>query len=464
VFPAGVLPPRCLGSRCWRNRLHYARNRSRSAGAAAAHWPVSRPYWPLHTLLYRFVTPLPRRALLGSCSSLAGLAPRTRDALAGSRACCRGRTWLPSRCCGERCCCRPVVTVLAKAPRGSIVAVQCSAALSCCLATADAQSGSSRAETASQSRSHAVSLFRCSRCTRWTSSCASLCRTSPCAVPALDIRPCCNCCRPRLCCSCWTASCWCALPDIHSCCCPPDIQPVLALLAPQPCCTRWTSGFAVTLSQIQDLAVLPHSLFSLTLLGPRPCCYPLDSSVSASLTGPPVCHHTAGPLVRRRSAGPQTVGTPAGPPVGASLYWTPSSSSPPSSILLCSAFAGPPVHHRAAGTSDTASLTLDPSWQFHAILPTFLLCSFVGMSSVVVPRWMSCFAHSPPAMLVLLRSAGCPPAVALGSALALLVTGHRSPQSRWFVTATAPLFGPQTTILSHHRGWGSACGSVGAVN
>jgi hypothetical protein len=101
-------------------------------------------------------------------------------AVAGERGSRRGaaaNAALASRCW------RPAVTVLlAKAPRGSIVAVQsCPVLPSCCLievATADAQSGSSRAETASQSRCHAVSLFRCSRCTRWTSSCASLRRTS----------------------------------------------------------------------------------------------------------------------------------------------------------------------------------------------------------------------------------------------------------------------------------------------
>jgi hypothetical protein len=61
---------------------------------------------------------LSRRALSLPSASLPRLLDcwtglRTRDALAGPRTCCRGRTLLPSRCCDERChCWRPPLPLL----------------------------------------------------------------------------------------------------------------------------------------------------------------------------------------------------------------------------------------------------------------------------------------------------------------------------------------------------------------
>ena len=50
---------------------------------------------------------------------ITGLASDTRDALAGLRACCRGRALLPSRWCGERCrCWRPPFRCCADPHRG----------------------------------------------------------------------------------------------------------------------------------------------------------------------------------------------------------------------------------------------------------------------------------------------------------------------------------------------------------
>ena len=227
------------------------------------------------------------------------------------------------------------------------------------------------------------------------------------------------------------------------------------------------------------------------MLSPPPCCCCCHSL----FLGPACCSSLT-------HTGPQPVGTPAGllsqcfahpDPQLAVPCWTPSSSSPPSSILLCSAFARPPVllsqshlslgsvsrhwtpswsctcwtlghaeipglpvHHRSAGPPVSASLTGTPSWQLHATLPTFLLYLFIGMSSVVALAGCPALLTRPPAMLVLLSACWMSSLTLLGPQPRGVVSPP--PQAQSHSTGTLRSSHSITHKSSHYRGVGVPMG------
>jgi hypothetical protein len=120
-FPAGVL---AAGSLLGSVAGVIGHIRCVIAADSPARWSAGLVPAGSHALLAPAVrslgvfSPCLQPRFLGPCCFACWTGLRTRDALAGPRACCRGRTLLPSRCCDERCrCCRPPLLLCRPAPQ-----------------------------------------------------------------------------------------------------------------------------------------------------------------------------------------------------------------------------------------------------------------------------------------------------------------------------------------------------------